>query len=455
MARRILDGLIDETIVLLRDLLRIDTTNPGSAEAPAAFAVQEFLTSHGVQSAVFEPEKGRISITARVAGTNALAPSLLLLSHLDVVPAGDPQGWNHGSFSGDMSDGFIHGRGAIDDKGRTAINAASIVSLFQDPAPGDVLFVAAADEEEGGALGVRWLVDHHPETVGADFAVGEGGGYRTSMGDRDLYTYAIAEKGAFRLRLTFGSGAAGGHASIPGAENPAEVSARVAADLVTMRWPWTRSDATSAMLRTLSAHGPALRRAGQRALGLRFLGPALLSRGVGMSETQRRALHAMFHTTVALTSLQSGHAEGGIPQEAEALFSVRYPPSASRDQVLAAIRNRLRQARVEPEISVEREVRPRATPPTSPLATAFTETMAELDPAADLIPVLLPASTDLRDLDPRTVAYGFTPMRGITADEVASTAHGSNERIAVGDIGFGIEATVRTAHNLGKPSDPV
>ena len=169
-----------------------------------------------------------------------------------------------------------------------------------------------------------------------------------------------------------------------------------------------------------------------------------------MSEAQRRALHAMFRTTVALTSLRSGHAEGGIPQEASALFSVRYPPSASHDQVLVAIKNRLRRARVDPEISVEREVRPRAAPPTSPLATAIMETMGELDPAADLIPVLLPASTDLRDLDSRTVAYGFTPMRGITADEVANTTHGVNERIAEGDIRFGVEATVRTAHNLGK-----
>ncbi len=370
------------------------------------------------------------------------------------MPTGDPGGWNHEPLSADLSDGFIHGRGAIDDKGRTAINPASIVSLHRDPSPSDVLFVAAADEEEGGALGVRWLMDSYPETLDADFALGEGGGgYRTSMGDRDLYTYAIAEKGAFRLRLTFGSGAAGGHASIRGAENPAEVSARVAVDLATMRWQWTPSDATSAMRQALSAKGPVLRRAGQRALGLPFLGPALLSRGVGMSETQRQALHAMFHTTAVLTTLRSGHAEGGIPHEAEALFSVRYPPSTSRDQVLVTIENRLRRHRVDPEISVEREVRPRTTPRSSLLASAITETMAELDPAADLIPVRLPASTDLRDLDPKTIAYGFTPMRGITANEVASTAHGSNERIAVDDIGFGIEATVRTAHKLSRSAE--
>ncbi len=450
MVPQLSDGLIDEAVILLRNLLRIDTTNPGGPETPAAIAVQQFLTSHGVRSDVLEPVEGRASVTARVAGTDISAPTLLLLSHLDVVPTGDPRGWNHEPLSADLSDGFIHGRGAIDDKGRTAMNAASIVSLHQDPAPGDVLFVAAADEEAGGTLGVRWLMDHHPETLDADFALGEGGGYRTSMGNRNLYTYAIAEKGAFRLRLTFRSGATGGHASIPGAENPAEVSARIAVDLATLRWPWIRSDATSAMLKALSNKGPVLLRAGQRALGLQFLGPALLGRGVGVSEAQRRALHAMFHTTVALTSLRSGHAEGGIPQEAEALFSVRYPPSASRNQVLVAINNRHRRAREYPEISDEREVRPRAAPPTSPLATAIMKTMDELDPTADLIPVLLPASTDLRDLDSRTVAYGFTPMRGITAEEVANTTHGVNERIAEGDIRFGVEATVRAAHHLGK-----
>ncbi len=91
------------------------------------------------------------------------------------MPTGDPGGWNHEPLSADLSDGFIHGRGAIDDKGRTAINPASIVSLHRDPSPSDVLFVAAADEEEGGALGVRWLMDSYPETLDADFALGEGG----------------------------------------------------------------------------------------------------------------------------------------------------------------------------------------------------------------------------------------------------------------------------------------
>ena len=155
MVPRISDRLIDEAVVLFRNLLHIDTTNPGVPEALAAIAVQQFLTSYGVRSDVLEPVDGRASVTARVAGTDISAPTLLLLSHLDVVLTGDPGGWNHEPLSADLSDGFIHGRGTIDDKGRTAMNAALIVSLHQDPAPGEVLFVAAADEEEGGTRGVQ------------------------------------------------------------------------------------------------------------------------------------------------------------------------------------------------------------------------------------------------------------------------------------------------------------
>ena len=451
MVWQVSDQLLDDTVLLLRQLLRTDTTNPGKPEGPAASLVERFLAQHGVQTRRFEPEPERASVTARIAGTNADAPALLLLSHLDVVAAGDPESWKHGPLSAEIDSGFLYGRGAIDDKGRTAINAAVLAALVRDPPPGDVLFVAAADEEEGGALGVGWLRENHPDVLDADFALGEGGGYRIVFGGRNLLTYAIAEKGAFRLELTFGTpGLGGGHASIPGGENAAEAAARAAVHLTRMRWAWTRTDATEAMLRRLSTSGPRLRRVGQRALGAPVVGAMLLRRGVGMTESQRRALHAMFHTTVTLTSLAAGHAAGGIPERASASFSVRYLPGASREEVLATIRNRLNDAGADPEIAVHHESQPRNAAPESRLAAALRETMGQLDPGSDLVPVLLPASTDLRHLHPRTVSYGFTPVRAVPGEEIARLAHGPNERIAIDDVRLGIEATLRIAQRLGQ-----
>ena len=450
LAMNLNDGIIDDAVSLLRDVIRIDTTNPGRPEAPAATVLERFLDERGVPANLLEPQPGRTSVVARISGTEPRAPSLLLLSHLDVVPAGDPDIWDHGPFSGDVDSGFVYGRGAIDDKGRAAVNAAVLVALRRDPPPGDVLFVAAADEETGGELGVKWLREHHPNTLAATFALGEGGGYRGEFGGRAFYAYATAEKGAFGIQLTFRAQDPGGHASVPGAENVAEAAAKAAVELTNMRWPWTRTQATVSTLRSFSAGGPLLGRVGPWALGLPVLGPLLLRRGIGMSEPQQQALHAMFHIITTLTSLESGRAHAGaMPNHAEVHFSVRYLPGTSPDDLAAAIGKRLARLGLDPEISIEHGVRPRTASPTSPLATAIRQTMAELDPTADLIPILLPASTDLRDLDPETVSYGFTPMRGITADEVPLLAHGPNERIAVADVGFGIEAVVRIAHRLG------
>ena len=448
---RVSDRLLDDAVQLLRDLVRTDTTNPGMPEAPAASLVEQFLGRHGVQTRRFEPEPGRASVAARVAGNDAGAPALLLLSHLDAVAVGNPESWRHGPFSAEVDGGFIHGRGTIDDKGRTAINAAALAALSRDPPPGDVLFVAAADEEQDGSLGVGWLREHRPDVLDASFALGEGGGYRTEFGGRGLFTYAVAEKGAFRLKLAFTTPAASrGHASVPAGENAAEAAARAAALLAQMRWRWTRTAATDAMLRRLSASGSRLRGLGRRALGVPVAGPMLLRRGVGMTESQRRALHAMFHTTVTLTALESGHAAGGIPDQASALFSVRHLPGTPREQVLGAIMDRLAAAGLRPEVTVSHESQPREAAPDSPLSAALRETMAELDPGSGLLPMLLPASTDLRFLRPGAVSYGFTPMRAISAEEAARLAHGPNERIAIDDVRLGIEATQRIAHRLGR-----
>jgi acetylornithine deacetylase/succinyl-diaminopimelate desuccinylase-like protein len=449
LAAFISDSLVREAVALLQALIRTDTANPGKPEEPAARLVADFLGRHGIQAQLLAPTPARTSVVARVTGTDPNAPALLLLSHLDTVPAADPAAWTHPPFSGDEADGFVWGRGALDDKGRTAINAAALTALRANPPPGDILFAAVADEEEAGRLGAGWLRKHHPEVLQAPYALGEGGGYRTTVGRREFYTYAVAEKGAFRLRLRF-KGAAAGHAAVPGgARDVATVTAQAATMLTSLRWPWTPTEAAVQTLRNAAEGQPATRGLALRALASRPLGPVLLRRGLGLAPEQREALWAMFHTTIALTMISAGHGAGVLPDEAEALFAVRYPPAEDRDAVVRRIERALSQLPLRPEIRVELEVPPRTAPTESALATAMRETMARLDPGVGLLPTLLPASTDLRELEEGTVAYGFTPMRRFTSNEAPRLVHGIDERIAVEDVAFGIEATVGIARRVG------
>lgn len=440
-------SLVQDAASLLQGLIRIDTSNPGRPEGPAALLLAEFFTRHGVKVDMLEPEPGRTSIAARVSGTTPGAPALLLLSHLDTVPALRPEQWSHSPFSGDVVDGFIWGRGALDDKGRTAVNAAALAALVQEPAPGDVLFVAAADEEEAGEKGVQWLRQNHPEVLAAPYALGEGGGFRSSLGGKEFYTYAIAEKGAFRAHLHFQSSGTG-HASVPGGVTLATVVATAATQLASLSWPWTLTEAARAMLRELARGQPLVRRLGLQALASRPLGPVLLKSGLGLSPAQHEALQAMFHTTVAITTLSAGQGASMLPDEAEVDLSVRYLRPQDRGEAIRRIGNVLAKLSTRPEMTIDKEARIRSAPIDSPLAAAMHEAMASLDPGVRLIPTLLPASSDLRDLEERTIAYGFTPMRGVSADKVARLVHGRDERIAINDVAFGIEATVETARRL-------
>lgn len=440
-------SLAQEAASLLQGLIRIDTSNPGRPEGPAARLLAEFFERHGIEAHTLEPEPGRTSVAARVSGTTPDAPALLLLSHLDTVPVSGSEQWSHSPFSGDAIDGFIWGRGALDDKGRTAVNAAALVALAQKPAPGDVLFVAAADEEEAGENGVQWLRQTHPEVLSAPYALGEGGGFRSSLGQKDFYTYAVSEKGAFRAHLRLRSGGTG-HASVPGGTDLVRVAAKAATQLGSLSWPWTPTKAAKAMLRELTRGQPLTRQLGLQALASRPLGPVLLKSGLGLSPTQHEALQAMFHTTVAITTLSAGQGVSILPDEAEIDLSVRYLRPQDRDEAVRRIRHVLAKLSIQPEMTIDKEARVRSAPIESPLVAAMREAMASLDPGVSLVPTLLPASSDLRDLEEGTVAYGFTPMRGISADEVARLVHGRDERMAIDDIAFGIEATVETARRL-------
>ena len=207
-----------ELIEHLRALIRIPSTNPppppGDGELRAAQAVAAILADSGVSSEIIEPEPGRGSVVARLRGDGTGGEPLLLLSHLDVVPA-PPEAWTHDPFGADLEDGHVWGRGAVDMKGMVALEVAVVRRLAAearaagrdpatDPIPGlrrDVLFAATADEEAGGWLGAGWMVDHRPELLQAAGALNECGGVSVDFGSRRFYPIGVAEKGSIDYRI--------------------------------------------------------------------------------------------------------------------------------------------------------------------------------------------------------------------------------------------------------------
>ena len=215
-------SLRDEAVGLLQQLLRLDTVNPPGNETLAAELLRDYLVANGVEVELYSRTPERANLVARLRGGDG--PSLCFLSHTDTVVA-EPVEWSRDPWSGDLADGHVWGRGALDMKNQVAASAVAIASLAREgfKPPGDLVFVAAADEEVGDNYGLEWLCDKHPDAVRADYAINEGGGERVEFGGRAFYLCATAEKMSAPFRITVHGRS--GHASMPGIADNALVKA--------------------------------------------------------------------------------------------------------------------------------------------------------------------------------------------------------------------------------------
>src|SRR5690242_9509280 len=201
-------------VELLGRLLQANTVNPPGNESVVQELLQEMLTAAGFECELLAAEPGRPNLVARLRGERD-GPTLTFLGHVDTVRA-DPDEWTFDPWAGDVVDGWVRGRGALDMKGQVASELAACIALGSSgwrPASGELLLVLTADEEVGGGLGAHWLCEQRPDKVRSDFVVNEGGGVRFEVGERRLYTLSVGEKGIFRMRLRVKGEA--GHASLP------------------------------------------------------------------------------------------------------------------------------------------------------------------------------------------------------------------------------------------------
>jgi acetylornithine deacetylase/succinyl-diaminopimelate desuccinylase-like protein len=426
-----------ETVVgLLQDLIRIDTTNPPGNEILAAELVAERLRQAGIEPVVLESAPGRGSVVARLRGT-AEAPPLLLMSHLDVVPA-EAEHWRQPPFGGVVADGYVWGRGALDMKSIVAQHLTMLRLFAARAADGrplsrDLILMAAADEEVGGAMGAHWIVDHHPELVRAEYALNEGGGTTVKIGDRLYMTVQTAEKGLARFRLT--ARGEPGHASMPRDDNAVVRLAEAVAAIGRARLPAHLTDTMRAYLDIAARTQPPDLAAilGRLASDESTFDDTLA--GLPLDEVRRRYLYAAAHNTAAPTVLRAGSKVNVFPSEATARVDGRTLPGFSSEDLRRELEPYLPSGI---ELVFEQDAPALEAEVESPLYDAIRASVAVHAPEVVLTPMLLTGATDAKAIVRLgTRVYGFSPLLYEEAVDGLSLVHGHDERISVDNLVFG------------------
>jgi acetylornithine deacetylase/succinyl-diaminopimelate desuccinylase-like protein len=418
--------LRDEVTDLLQRLIRVDTTNPPGNETAAAELLRDYLQGSGVACELIAKVPERANLVARIPGGDG--PSLLLLSHTDVVLA-DPAEWSVPPFSGELRDGLVWGRGALDMKSQVAANAVAIASLAREglEPSGDLIFAATADEEVGDGFGLEWLCEAHPDAVRCDFAINEGGGERIELADgRPVYVATVAEKmtAPFRLRVRGRSG----HASMPGiADNALVKAARLIERIADFRPEPQLGPEAEAFLSVVVGAVPPPHEAVERTREVTTAG----------ADVVEALLSATFSPTMISASLK----RNVIPAVCDVEVDCRLLPGQHPEHVEPLIRAVLG-GDIDYELEWTEEARGGTRSPLdTPLWQALEEWTAEVEPGAVAAPLACVGFTDSHWLREAfgTVAYGFFPSTGELPPEVAtSLVHSADERIPVSDLELGV-----------------
>jgi acetylornithine deacetylase/succinyl-diaminopimelate desuccinylase-like protein len=421
-------------VELLRELIRADTVNPPGNETRAAEVLRAYLEDAGVEVELLAKVPERANLVARIRG-NGSGPTLALLSHTDTVLA-DPAEWQRDPWSGEVVDGEIWGRGALDMKGQVAASAVAIASLAREGfrPNGDLVFIAAADEEVGEDYGLSWLVREHPDAVRADYAINEGGGDRVVLGGRPLYLCATAEKmtAPFRLRVHGRSG----HASIPSiADNALVKAARIVEQLAAYRPRQRHLPETEALLEAILGEVPPVEEAAARAEAVHPMA--------------RTLVEPLLSLTFAPTMVEASQKRNVIPAlcvlEVDCRLQPGQTPEAAREELRAAIGEN------GYEYELIEAIGGTGSPMRTPLWDAVGAFVAEAEPGAGVAPVGCAGFTDSHWMREAfgTVAYGFFPMRTMDAEVAALLVHAADERAHVDDLELGVRWLRFAAQRIG------
>ncbi len=414
---------LPDVVRVARDLVRFDTTNYGGGRAKgereAADYVVAYLEALGLSPETYEAAPRRTNLAVRIPGRDRTAPALVVHGHLDVVPA-IAADWSVDPFAGEIRDGMLWGRGAVDMKDMDAMILTSVADLIRtgEPPARDLVIAFFADEENGGIEGSHRVVEERPEWFrGAAEAISEVGGYSIQVADQRAYLLQVGEKGLLWLRLVARGTAA--HGSAFHADNAVTALAEAVAEIGRAPWPVTLTVTTERLLDEIRALTGDAEDAD--ALATRT-GPAA------------RFIRSTLRTTANPTGLTAGYKHNVIPDRAEALIDVRVLPG-TEDAVLARLRE-IAGPRVEIEV-VHRDIG-LEVPFDGPLVEAMIAALGRHDPGVPVLPYLMSGGTDNKALSRLGIrGYGFAPLKLPPELDFTGMFHGVDERVPIDALVFG------------------
>jgi acetylornithine deacetylase/succinyl-diaminopimelate desuccinylase-like protein len=413
-----------EVVRLLQDLLRFDTTNPPGNERACAEFLAALFEKEGIPAKLVHTDKDRANVVARLKGDGS-RPPLLLSAHLDVVPAMD--GWDHPPFAGEIHDGCVWGRGAVDMKHMAAMSAVALLELKRKGVKlaRDVIFAGVADEEAGGKFGAGWLVEKDPGLIRAEYCLTEVGGFAVPVGKKFIVPVQTAQKGYVWFKMRARGEA--GHGSKPKENTAVE---RLAAAVVKLsrkpleyRLTKTASLFMDALAKTTGgAKGAAIGALKRRATA----GLALKA----VPKARREVFNAMLHETASVTGLIAGvNAANVIPNEACAVVDGRYLPGTTQENFLDMVRGV-----VGPGIELEPfdSADGREIDHAGPLWDCIVKVMGRHLPGCVVTPNMITGMTDAKDYARIGIkTYGFSPVKLEEGESFAELYHAPNERVSV------------------------
>jgi acetylornithine deacetylase/succinyl-diaminopimelate desuccinylase-like protein len=424
-----------ETVARLQAIIQFNTTNPPGNELPLARYLDDALRGEGIETVLIEPTHNRAQLYARIPGSGAKRP-VILLAHMDVVGV-ERESWSCDPFAGEIRDGYLYGRGAIDDKGMLAANLVTMLSLqrllakSRDKLSRDVVFIATSDEEGGGEWGMGWLVDQYPQLLDAEFALNEGGRTRIVQDGCTYLAVQSAEKISHVVTVT--AHGTGGHAAVPLPDNAIFRLARALEALSHYAEPVMLTDVTRRFFARLAEIWP--EPAEREAMADLVSGDSSrMERGARVL-SRINVFNAVLRNGISPAMLSGGELHNVIPASAGALLNVRTLPGQSIEKVVARMRAVISEPGVTLEITSHGQEAP-ASDPDSAMFRAIADACHELDPAIAVVPYLSTGVTDSARLRKLGVqAYGILPFPMGEADE--RRMHAADERVPLKSLHFG------------------
>ncbi len=431
----------DEGIKILQDAMRFNTVNPPGDELSAANYYKKLFEAAGLSVEILQPAETRANLIVRLKGKGSVGP-LILLSHLDVVGV-EREKWQYDPFGATIDDGFLYGRGAIDDKGMGALFAEIMLLLVRNKTAlkRDILFVACADEEAGGKLGISWLIENHRSKIEAEAAINEGGRIKLKDGKVEYVAIQNAEKVPYHIHLNVKG--TPGHASIPLADNAIYRLSKALVKLVEYQTPLKLNDTTRAF----------------------FLGVAELEPGsptsyfaqhvdhpaIGAFAREQLTKHPYFNSilrnSIAPTILKSGFRNNVLPSEAEVTLNCRLLPGENIENFVSELKRVIADDSVELTYRQGKALGKEPSPASHEVFRALASSAAKTWSGAKVIPFMSTGATDSAELRAVGVhSYGILPFPLTEEDE--GRMHGHDERVSLKSFREGLEFIYRAVEEI-------